>query len=280
MASTAIERLAITAALKERQRSGMENMPLCPYDFAMAKGVAVRFLAVDSMEGIYHRQSGTIVISSRRPRGRKAFTCAHEYGHHVFGHASHVDELMEDRTGRPSDEELLADRFAGFLLMPRTLILQGFRDSGVEPKACTPQQAYAMSCWIGVSYRGFLTHASLAVNVMPLPVADRLKKVGPKEIRTNLVAQSADTDLLIVNEAWQRPVDLVVGDYVLLPTGALADDGVVELVDEGAQGACFRAVSRGIGRVRRGSWAANVRVMPDDYTGLARCRHLPESNDD
>jgi Zn-dependent peptidase ImmA (M78 family) len=237
-------------------------------------------MAASSMEGMYERQSGTIIVSSLRPRGRRAFTCAHEYGHHVFGHGTHIDELPEARRGPRPPEELLADRFAGLLLMPRLAIVTAFRERGINPKNCTPGQAYAISCWLGVSYEAFLTHASAAVGVMSEAIADDLKQVSLKEIKSRLAPVDLGNDLLIVDEHWAHAVDLVVGDLAMLPAGSVTQGSVAKLVCESASATHIRAVTRGIGRAVCGPWAVNIRVMPAEYTGLARCRHLPEESDD
>ncbi len=281
MISKALERKAIIAAMKARQDAGVsDTIPICPYDFAVSQGVGVRFMAVSSMEGIYERQSQTIIVSSLRPRGRRAFTCAHEYAHHVFGHGTHIDELPEDRQGPRSPEELLADRFAGFLLMPRLAIVNGFRARGIQPEKCTAADAYRVSCWLGVSYDAFLTHASLAVGVMPVTVAETLKKISPKEIKERLASwSSTNNDLIVVDRHWTDVVDLVVGDGAILPPGTTIEGAVMESINETSEASCFYATSRGMGRAISGEWAVNIRVMPAEYTGLARCRHIPETND-
>ncbi len=279
MIPKALGRRAIYAALKARQDAGISNgTPLCPFDFAVNHAVSVRFMAIPSMEGIYDRQARTIVISSLRPRGRRAFTCAHEYAHHVFGHGTHVDELPEDRQGVRSQGEVLADCFAGFLLMPRLAVLNGFRMRGMPPEKCTPVDAYKISCWLGVSYDAFLTHASLAVRVMPSTVAESLKKCSPMSIKKQLSPACSTGDLIVVDRYWTTAVDLVVGDHAMFPLDTTIDGDVVEAVDETADGVCFRATARGIGRAFLGQMALNVRVMPTEYTGLARCRHIPEDD--
>ena len=280
MISKALERRAIITAMKARQDAGLsDSVPLCPYDFAVSCGVAVRFMAIASMEGMYDRQSQTIIVSSLRPGGRRAFTCAHEYGHHIFGHGAHIDELPEDRDGPRSSEELLADRFAGSLLMPRLAIVHGFRARGIRPDKCTAIDAYRISCWLGVSYDAFLTHASLAVGVVPQTIAEALKRVRPKEIKAQLAPQWSTGDLIVVDQHWTDVVDLVVGDDAMFPPSTIVEGAVVEPVGETSDATYFRAASRGMGRAISGQWAVNMRVMPAEYTGLARCRHIPENTD-
>lgn len=61
--------------------------PIDPIETAIKCGCEVRFLSLASLEGIYSPEpSPTIILGSERPAGRRAFTCAHELGHHIFNH--------------------------------------------------------------------------------------------------------------------------------------------------------------------------------------------------
>lgn len=277
MIPKALYRKAVVTALRARQEADIaDDVPICPFDFALSRGAGVRFMAVSSMEGIYDRQSETIVVSSLRWRGRRAFTCAHEYAHHVFGDGFHIDELPEERKGPRPIQELMADRFAGFLLMPRLAVLNGFIQRGIQPSTCTPTQAYMMACWLGVSYGAFLTHASLAVGILPERVANALQQLSPKDVKIEIAPSHSDGDLMVVDEHWTHAIDLVVGDVVRLPAGTAIDGSIAVKIQDTTEATYARAVSRGIGRAVRDNWTANIRVMPAEYTGLARCRHLPE----
>ena len=93
----AIARQAMAAALRTRLSVGYGlDHAVCVYDLAEKLGVEVRFLDLPSMEGMYSSASGpTIIVSSLRPPGRRAFTCAHELGHHNRSDGVEIDELVE-----------------------------------------------------------------------------------------------------------------------------------------------------------------------------------------
>ena len=114
---------AITKAWRLRKVCGLSlDTPVNIYDFSTSQGLEVKFIDIEAMEGIYLlADKPTIMVSSLRPAGRQAFTCAHELGHHVFGHGEQYDELVEQREpGRQFDPiEYQADCFAGALLMPK-----------------------------------------------------------------------------------------------------------------------------------------------------------------
>jgi FixJ family two-component response regulator len=64
----------------------------------------VRFNNIN-MEGVYRRGlPPRIHLSARRPLPRRAYNCAHELGHHVFGHGSSIDELREDAKAQPWED--------------------------------------------------------------------------------------------------------------------------------------------------------------------------------
>src|SRR6185312_15295352 len=91
---------AAVKALETRKKAGYRLLdPISVYDLADKMGVDVRFFDLPSMEGMYRgAPRPTIVVSSLRPPGRQVYTAAHELGHHLFGHGSQFDELVEDRT--------------------------------------------------------------------------------------------------------------------------------------------------------------------------------------
>jgi hypothetical protein len=79
--------------------------------------------------------------SARRPLPRRAYNCAHELGHHAFGHGSSIDELREDAKAQPWEDpkEFLADTFAGFILMPIIGLRRAFSVRGLTPETATPE---------------------------------------------------------------------------------------------------------------------------------------------
>src|SRR3546814_1820714 len=110
------------ASLNARKLAGADlKSPICIYRVCEAHDVTVRFNDIN-MEGMYDRTTKPrIHISALRPLARRAFTCAHELGNHVFGHGSTIDELRDDHlknSSRPP-EEILADSFAAFILIDR-----------------------------------------------------------------------------------------------------------------------------------------------------------------
>lgn len=72
--------------------------------------------------GFYLREGDAagIVLNADHPETLQRYTCAHELGHHVLGHRSHLDDqedVVGPTTGHHRDE-IAAQVFAGSLLMP------------------------------------------------------------------------------------------------------------------------------------------------------------------
>lgn len=275
-----LARAAVTEALRLRVRHGRAgDQPVCPIDLALDEGVDVRFASIPSLEGMYMPQGREIVIGSLRPCGRRAFTCAHELGHDAFGHGLRIDELLDGRaaTNRKDDTEFVADRFAAALLMPKLAVLQAFVVRGWQIGSCTAAQALAIAGLLGVGYTTLIGYLAGTLGVIDKPAAERLRKVAPKTIRAEILGTDSPGGMVVVDEFWRgRPVDLEVGDHVVVPEGTSASGDLLEPARERV----FVAAAPGTARMERGPWSVDVRVMRVDYTGLAVYRHLEEVDDD
>lgn len=105
------QRAMRAAATVRIQSESSQASPICIYGVCESLGIIVRFCNVD-MEGMY--QSGTqprIHLSAFRPLPRRTYNCAHELGHHYFGHSTKLDELKAEKPNAVAEkpEEFLAD---------------------------------------------------------------------------------------------------------------------------------------------------------------------------
>ena len=154
---------ALDKSLEVRDEAGLDfKTPLNIYDLCDQMNVTVRFVNDISMEGWYVGtgfKSPTILLSTLRPPARRAFTCAHELGHHVFGDGSTIDEMkMGENVTYKDPKESRADGFAGHLLMPSLGIAQAFVDRGWDPPFATPNQVFTVACSFGVGYATLVHH--------------------------------------------------------------------------------------------------------------------------
>jgi Zn-dependent peptidase ImmA (M78 family) len=281
---------AMQAAAATRAKAKLDQTsPICIYGLCETLGIPVRFNNIN-MEGMY--QCGVpprIHLSARRPLPRRAFNCAHELGHHVFGHGSSIDELREDAKAQPWEDpkEFLADTFAGFILMPIIGLRRAFSIRGWAPETATRAQIFTISCEFGVGYATLLTHLSAGVNMLSRGRAAALQRVTPKALRMEILGALTPEPLILVDRHRTAPtLDAEVKTLLLLPPGTEVAGGGLAFERDLAAGRLFRAVKAGIFQATVGNWAVFVRVAPIQknepygYVGLARYRHLEEDPDE
>ena len=281
----AIARQAIAAALHTRLSVGYRlDHAICVYDLAEKLGLEVRFLDLPSMEGMYlSASSPTIIVSSLRPPGRRAFNCAHELGHHNRSDGVEMDELVEQwDKPRVDPKEFTADCFAGALLMPKMAVSSAFAIRGWSMEDCSPEQAFMVAGYFGVGYATLVHHLTRALQILPDTRAQALLKVGPREAQSLLLGWQTPQNVVVVDAHWTgRAVDVEVGDLIFVRGGAQSEGACIEPSSDVKHGRLFVAAKPGIGRLEAGAtWSAFVRVSRRDYVGRALCRHWEEAGDE
>lgn len=274
---------ATSKALETRKTLGRNLYEsICIYDVANELGVKVQFMEASSMEGLYSKIPRPIILlSSLRPAGRRVYTCAHELGHHVFGHGFHIDELVEqvDQTKRFDPDEFLVDCFAGFLLMPKSAVANAFNIRGWDINKINEFQVFNVASWFGVGYSTLLTHMSRTLNLVSKSTAERLQKIQPKEIRCSVLGSDTNSELIMVDQYWNnRPIDLEVGDQVLLPPNTVFEGENLEPVKNLENKLLFFGRKPGLGRVYipNTEWSSFVRVARTSYVGMSEYRHFED----
>src|SRR5882724_4843122 len=144
---------AAKAALKYRVgRSLGFDKPCDVFQTIADEKVDLQFVDIPSLEGMFLQETETtrICVCAHRPWGRQRYTAAHELGHCILGHGTHVDMAMDARGQQPilSDEEILAEAFARFLLMPPRAVSSAFGNG----QKSDPHSVFGASCWLGVGY--------------------------------------------------------------------------------------------------------------------------------
>jgi Zn-dependent peptidase ImmA (M78 family) len=285
-----LARSALATAARVRLRAGLDAYKsICVYDLAQSMGIDLRFQAVPSLEGMYSPgDPPIIVVSALRPSGRQRVTCAHELGHHVFGHGTRIDELTEASAGprRFEPEEFLVNCFAEYLLMPKLAVLTALRARGITLEKATPFDLFRVASYFGVGYRTLLHHLEHNLGELSAPYATTLRKTTPQAIRVDVVGSEAvDGELLVADEAWHgRPIDLHVGDVFLLPKGTAVEGGRLAESRENRHGQLYVAAAPGLGRVAHEAlqWSSYIRVARrvagGGFAGRSIYRH--EEDDD
>ncbi len=277
-------RAAVAAALHFRAISGSAPwQAVCPIELAHSAGIEVRFVDIPSLEGMYWKRSNPVILlGAERPPGRQAFTCAHELGHHHFQHGTKIDEVLDggERLDMRDQDEYVAEVFAGFLLMSKSAVDRAFAVRGIAPHNATTEQVFTVANSLGVGYRALIRHLQLSLQSISSSRAKELLRETPKAIRTAILAASADSDLVVVDEHWDpnRAIDLQVGDFAVLSAGATVEGAVAAANPEDYR-VVIRAVRPGIARAAHGNWAAFLRVSRRRFVGRAAFRHLEDPDD-
>ena len=281
----AMARKAMAAALHSRRSVGYDlDHAICVYDLAEKLGVEVRFLDLPSMEGMYSSASSpTIIVSSLRPPGRRAFTCAHELGHHDRSDGVKIDELV-DQWDKPhfDPKEFIADCFAGALLMPKMAVSRAFAIRGWSMEECTPAQAFLLAGYFGVGYTTLIHHLTSTLQILPPTRAKALLKVSPRKAQALLLGWETPYNVVVVDTHWRgRAIDVEVGHFILVCCGVQSEGACIESLSSVKHGRLFRAARPGIGRLEAGTeWSAFVRVSRNGYVGRALYRHWEEAGNE
>lgn len=274
------------ASIHARKKAGIDlKSPACIYGICESFGVTVRFNDIN-MEGMYDRvPKPRIHVSVLRPLARRNFTCAHELGHHIFGHGSTIDELQDDRMRISTEQpdEILADAFAAFTLMPTLGLREAFARRGLDPNRASAAELFAIACNFGVGQSTLVNHLAYGIGTMNAGQRAAIGRITPKMIRTQVLGEDVAEQLTIADQHWSSPtLDAEVGSLVLLPSAVFVDTAVLTPERELQSGRLFRVTRSGISRaaVPGTPWATFVRAAPRRYVGLARYRHLEEVSDD
>ena len=284
----ALHREAMQAAAECRDQLDLDPFgPVDPYAIAAALGVKVVFIDT-SMEGFYFEQpTPRVVLSSLRPVPRRAFTCAHELGHHWFGHGSTIDQLQEDeRTESDKPEEVLANAFAAALLMPTVGLRGAFARRGWDQANPTPLQLFTIACEFGVGYATLLKHLSLTLRGISPGRRAELDRWTPQRIRRQLLDDDYEAMLVVDAHNEAATFDVEIGTAVVLPPGVTTSGVALSFVRDGDGFDVYEAVKRGSTTVAGLAGPFAVRVMPRKsenaagYVGAAANRFEEDPDED
>lgn len=277
---------SIQASIRARKKAGLDLKSPTNIDrLCEAYGITVRFNDIN-MEGMYEKSSKPrIHVSALRPLARRVFTCVHELGHHIFNHGSSIDELQDNLykyKDRPP-EEILADSFAAFTLMPTLGIRHAFNIRKLNPETASASEIYAIACNFGVGQATLVNHIHYSLQMISKQRRDELGKITPKKIRTELLGTETSEPLIYVDQHFNAStLDVEVGTMLLLPHKVIVDINMLSPKGSVQNGRIFQVFKTGITRVMipGSEWATYIRVAKQNYVGLARYRHLEDEDED
>jgi Zn-dependent peptidase ImmA (M78 family) len=273
---------AAQAASDVRDQVGFDQVdPINVYAVADKIGVRVRFVDVN-MEGLYQKSSQPIIlISNKRPQPRRAFTCGHEIGHHHFGHGSTLDNLKaDDQEDNKNPNEIMANAFASFLLLPTIGVRRAFNSRGLAVGEASPLNMLTVASEFGVGYSTLVNHLALMMHDISLKRRDELLSLKPKKIRKDFLGDNDLTALCILDEAQKaNSVDLEIGHGIAVPKGTLLTGKSLELFKSLSSHDVYRAVMRGQTGIKCSSWCAELKISLAEPIGPAKYRYLEDPDE-
>lgn len=285
MTRVRLARIGLRGAVEVRRRASISrDEPICVYDLAESLGVEVWFVGGSSFAGMYPKGYGRLFVPSERPAGRKAFTCAHEFAHWYFGHGSRVEEMDFDRSDQSNPEEVLANTFASYLLMPRHAVTTAFGRRNVEPCTADAIDVYSVACQLGVGYATLLQHMRWSLNLISLARLTDLLAIPPKEIRRAVLGRSTAGYMVLAGLEWRTvAIDLEVGDTAVLPNRARLNGRSAKIIGQCLYGTVIEGTRTGLTQAvlpGNDGWSAMIRVSRRQYTGRGAYRHLEDPDED
>ena len=257
-------REAMQAAAECRDRLDLDPFgPIDPYAIAEALGVKVVFIDT-SMEGFYFKQpTPRVLLSSLRPVPRRAFTCAHELGHHWFGHGSTIDQLQDDeRADSDKPEEVLANAFAATLLMPSVGLRGAFARRSWSQDSPTPLQLFTIACQFGVGYTTLVKHLGFTLREISSGRRADLDRWTPQRIRRQLLGDEYDAMVIVDSHNEAASFDVEIGTAVILPPDLMVNGAALAFARSADGFDVYNAMKRGIATVTGLPSPFAVRVMP------------------
>lgn len=280
-------RTAMRSALQlRRMLSVPRESAINVYDMAATVGVEVHFVDYPSLEGMFYRgPNPRILLPSwrHRPKGRIAYSCAHELGHFQLGHGTRVDEYIDAPPGDTarSDQEFAADAFAAGLLMPRQAVHNGFARRGWSAVSASPLQVFVVAGELDVGYETLLRHLRFGLNLVDHSWMTSRLKVTPKQIRHEIAGSDAPSRITVVDDHWPNvPIDLEVGDCIAIPANLPAHGGRV-VADPYRRGDYIIFVSARVGEedLQIDGRSHRVRVARAGFCGLLKYRFLSDPDE-
>ena len=283
----ALTHRALTEALRTRSRFDLPlNEHICVFDLAHALQLKVifRHLTTKGFEGIYTPSIKHITLAPRRPSLRQRFTCAHEIGHHVFGHGqvSNCADVLSSQTNT-RQEEFLANIFAAFVLMPKAAVLTAFHRLSTTPKSASPVDFYVAASTLGVGYSTLVQHCAIYFpQHLSRAHADRLleKKGALPGVKADVLDGLIPTERLKrvtayrVSESWTRPLDMVVAsdigqpsDIVKFDFDLISSEGLKQVATR-----CWQPVKEGSFDLRADNWSGKLRCYDPVKEGWWKVR--------
>jgi Zn-dependent peptidase ImmA (M78 family) len=264
---------AAKAALKYRIQIGLGlDSPCDVYETIASENVELQFVDIPSLEGmcLQEPEVNRICVTAERPWGRQRFTAAHELGHYLLKHGSQIDTVIEQRESKEiSDEEIIADGFARFLLMPPRAVATAFSDT----QHIDAPAVFKASCLLGVGYESLVRQLCRSLKLISEAQQESLLRRSRQEIGQFILGtESFKTDVWPLDEAWRgRIVHAQLGDALC----GVCARGNSMLAAAGEGVTLIREIGEATATLVNGG-EVTIRASRRGFVGFYDYRYLPE----
>lgn len=188
-------REAMDAAAEAHEEYGVDTFARIDV-FATIAGIGIElfFRPTAEIAGAYMPAeafgAAGIVINSDHPLALQRYSGGHELGHHWFGHGAKIDYGVELATQPERDrlepEEMLAEAFASWFLMPPELVELMLERLGLD-RPRTPRDVYQLALRLGTSYQAACYHLP-SVQLLTSAKAHAWAQLKLREIKEEITA--------------------------------------------------------------------------------------------
>lgn len=194
---------AALEAMRAHQDLGLDpTRRIDPFEALQRAGVVVVRQRLEGVAGLYlpgdlnDRRPDGVLINSAHPLSKQRYTAAHELSHHRHDRQAVLD-MDTEWLGRGGDgqsaQELFAEAFAAWFLMPKRLVQSTLNRLRMGSASLNGQGAYGLALELGTSYRATVHH--LADMGLIRPTQRRhLLDLEPQSIKRELGANDVAAD--------------------------------------------------------------------------------------
>jgi Zn-dependent peptidase ImmA (M78 family) len=216
------------------------SRPVDIFRIVQELGIWLNSRPLGNLFGFYLRQDDAlgICLNAGHPETLQRYTCAHELGHHLLGHASNLDDAadIDGRGGGTPAQERAAQVFAGNFLMPLGLVNRVLRRLGLYDEPLSASDVYQVSRELDVSYTATIWRLR-TLDRIDGPTAANYARAGAAVAKTTLRGGpphgSARADLWVVDKTGEELMGRCrVGDEILLRLVENRSTGYVWNIEE------------------------------------------------
>lgn len=218
------------------------SRPVDVFRIVQELGIWLSSRPLGNLFGFYLRQDDAlgICLNAGHPETLQRYTCAHELGHHLLGHASNLDDAadIDGAGGGTPAQERAAQVFAGNFLMPLGLVNRALRRFDLYDRRLTAADVYQISRELDVSYTATVWRLR-SLDRLDGPTAAVYAKAGAaaakRVLRGGPPPGSARADLWVIEQVGDDVIGKCrVGDEILLRLVENRSTGYVWQIEEPA----------------------------------------------